>query len=337
MPPFQDYGLTPDTPEELAEILRGQVSFESYSGGDWAQEHGPYPQSKYRVPPDITWSSFQPELVRRKAHFDVLRNNGWCLWWWELARAFGLPMQQVLWSNQLQFTTCAGLAAAAAWMRKVIYQMLTDPVGWELINPMPMWAITKGYSIVGGQSMAAVKLGAARYGNYAVTDPGIGEYPGTVNRDVYEKAAPLAQDRQLCSCMIPNTLEALQLCLDALEVVAIGNRTACRNARLDGNGILIGVISGTWYHAHVYDAIRYVRGVPYFHWSNVWGPIYKGSKENDPEIGCWHTPDQARQMLAGASCWSTVYAEAKSKLVIGATPFTAPFVGYPDYILHTHS
>ena len=337
MPPFYEYGLTPDTPEELAEIRRGQVSFESYSGGDWLREHGPYPQARYQVPPDISWSSFHPELLRRKAYFDTLRNAGWCLWWWELARAFKLPMQQVLQANQLQFTTCAGFVAAVAWMRKVIYQKLTAPVAWEWINPMPMWAITKGYNIAGGQSMAAVKLGAARYGNYAVTDPGIGEYPGTVNRAVYEKAAPLAQERQLCSCMMPNTLEALQLCLDALEVVAIGNRAACRTARLDGNNILIGVISGAWSHAHAYDAIRYVRGVPYFHWSNEWGGIYKGSKENEPEIGCWHTPDQARQMLEGASCWTTVYAEAKCNLVIGSTPFTAPFVGYPDYVLHTHS
>ena len=129
----------------------------------------------------------------------------------------------------------------------------------------------------------------------------------------------------------------LQLCLDALEVVPIGNKIACRTARLDDNGILVGVISGTWRHAHVYDAIRYVHGVPYFHWSNEWGGIYKNSWENEPEIGCCHTPEQASQMLTGASCWTTVYAEAHSELSIGSTPFSAPFVPYPDYVLHTHS
>ena len=70
---------------------------------------------------------------------------------------------------------------------------------------MPMWAITKNYSVSGGQSMAAVKLGVTRYGDYAVTDPGIGEYPGTVSRDLYEKAAPYAQKRQLCNCRIGPT------------------------------------------------------------------------------------------------------------------------------------
>lgn len=337
MAAFHEDGLTPDTHEELEEIRRGRVSFEHFSGGDWEREHGPYPQSQYAVPPDISWSSFQPELLRRKEYFDTLRNRGWCLWWWVLARAYGLPMDQVLWANQMQYPSCAGVAAGLTWMRKVIYQKLTAPVRWEFLNPMPMWAITKNYSTGGGQSMAAVKLGAARYGNYAVTDPGIGEYPGTVDRERYENAAPYAQQRQLCSCMMPNSLEALQLCLDALEVVAIGNQTACRTARPDGNGILIGVIGGTWRHAHVYDAIRYVRGVPYFHWSNEWGAIYKGSRENEPETGCWHTADQARQMLVGASCWTTVYAEAQSELTIGTTPFCAPFVPYPDYVLHTHS
>ena len=332
-----EFGLTPDTPEELAEIQRGQVAFETYFSGEWEREHGPYPQSKYKTPPDISWSSFEPELRKRKAYFDHLRNSGWCLWWWVLARAYGLPMSQVLWANQGNFPSCAGFAAALAWMRKVLYQKLTAPIRWEKINPMPTWSITKGYSTSGGQSMAAVKLGAARFGNYAVTDPGIGEYPGKVSREIYEKAAGTAQSRQLCSCMMPATVEALQLCLDALEVVAVGNQTACRTARLDANDILIGVISGSWRHAHIYDAIRYVRGVPYFHWSNEWGEIYKGSKENDPETGCWHTPDQARLMLQGASCWTTVYAEAFQELEIGTTPFVAPFVGYPDDIRHKHS
>ena len=337
MSQFYEYGLTPDTPEELAEIQRGRVSFESFMSGTWEQEHGPYPQTKYNVPPDISWESFRPELQKRKEHFDRLRNSGMCLWWWEIARARGLPMKQVLQSNQYSDTTCAAFAAAKAYERKVIYQMLTAPIRWEAINPMPMWAIMKGYSTVGGSSMASVKIGAARYGNYAVADPGIGEYPGTVSREAYERAAQYAQKRQLCSCVIPNTVEAVQLCLDALEPVAIGNYTACKSCRLDSNGILIGVIGGKVAHAWNYDAIRYVRGMPYFHFSNSWGDMYKGCKENCPEIGCWHTRDQVIQMLENASCWATVYAEAFNTLGTGAAPFVAEFVPYPDYVLHRHS
>jgi hypothetical protein len=66
-----------------------------------------------------------------------------------------------------------------------------------------------------------------------------------------------------------------------------------------------------------YDSIRYVRGEPYFHWSNSWGEIYKGCKENCPAIGCWHTRDQVGQMLKGASCWATVYAEAFTAIRTG--------------------
>ena len=334
---FNAYGLTPDTPEELAEIQQGQTTFSSFFSGDWESEHGPYPQRKYKVPPDISWESFEPELQKRKAHFDKMRASGWCLWWWEIARALGLPMEQVLQSYQGGNPSCAGFSAAMAYMRKVIYQKLTAPIKWELINPMCMWAITKGYSTSGGQSLAAVKLGAAKYGNYAVTDPGIGPYPGKVSRDVYTKAAAQAQNRQLCSCVIPNTIAALQLCLDACEVVALGNSTACKTARLDSNGILIGVASGTWAHAHNYDAIRYVHGEPYFHWSNSWGNMYKGSKENDPMTGCWHTRDTAAQMIRGASMWCSVYAEAFEELTPGSTQFAIPRIVYPDYIKHTHS
>jgi len=337
MPPFIDYGLTPDTAEELAELRLHQTTFETYFSGDWEQTHGPYPQRKYKVPPDIVWASFEPELRRRKEHFDHLRNQGWCLWWWEIARAYGLPMDQVLWSNQGGDTSCAGLSAAMNWSRKTIYQKLTAPVRWDFLNPMAMWAITKGYSTRGGQSMAAVKLGAARYGNYAASDPGIGLYPGRISRELYEKAAPLAQDRQLCSCTIPNTVEAVRLCLDALEVVSIGNRRAWRTCRLDRNNILIAVPGDSWAHAWNYDAIRYVRSVPYFHASNSWGNIYKGSKERDPEIGCWHTAETVALMLQDASCWCSVYAEAFPELSIGSTVFAPKFVGYPDYVLHQHS
>jgi len=337
MSQFIDNGLTPDTPEELAEIERNQASFESYFCGEWEQIHGPYPQRKYKVPPDITWSSFEPELRKRKEHFDQLRSQGWCLWWWEVACAHSLPMDQVLWSNQGSATSCAGLSAAMTWSRKTIYQKLTAPVRWDFLNPMPMWAITKGYNTRGGQSMAAVKIGAARYGNYAASDPGIGVYPGRISRELYEKAAPIAQDRQLCSCTIPNTVAAVQLCLDALEVVAIGNYAAWRSCRLDGSNILVAVPSGRWSHAWNYDAIRYVRGVPYFHASNSWGNIYKGSREQEPEIGCWHTAETVALMLQGASCWCSVYAETFTDLEIGSTAFAPQFVPYPNHVLHTHS
>ncbi len=337
MPRFIDYGLTPDTPEELAEIRQGQTSFEHFYSGDWEQEHGLYPQRKYKVPPDIAWSSFEPELRRRKEHFDTLRNKGWCLWWWEIARAHGLNMKQVLWSNQANQTSCAGMSAAMVWSRKTIYQKLTAPIRWEFLNPMAMWAITKNYSTRGGQSMAAVKLGAAKYGNYAVSDPGIGAYPGRVSRDMYEKAAPQAQQRQLCSCTMPNTVAAVKLALDACEVVAIGNSRAWRTARLDKNGILVAVPSGGWAHAWNYDAIRYVHGVPYYHADNSWGEIYEGSKEHDPAIGCWHTEETVALMLQGASCWCSVYSEAVTDLAVGTTGFVPKFVGWPDYVLHKHS
>jgi len=337
MSQFYEFGLTPDTPEELAELARGRVSFDAYFSGSWEQEHGPYPQTRYSVPPDISWESFRPELLKRKEHFDRLRQQGWCLWWWEIARAHGLPMKQVLHSNQLLWTNCAGWSAAKAYERKVIYQMLTAPIRWDAINPMAMWAITKNYSTSGGSSMASVKIGAAKYGNYAIADPGIGEYPGTVSRELYEQAAPYAQNRQLCSCAIPNTVEAVQLCLDALEPVAVGNYTACKSCRLDANGILLGVPGGNWAHAWNYDAIRYVRREPYFHFSNSWGEMYKGCKENCPAIGCWHTREQTAQMLMNANCWATVYAEAYNRLDTGAVPFVPKFVPYPDYIIHRHS
>ena len=337
MPIYIDNGLTPDTPAELAEIQRGQVTFESYMSGDWEQEHGPYPQRKYKVPPDISWDSYEPELRKRKAHFDRLRLAGWCLWWWVIAAQYGLDLRKVLSWNQVQKPACAGFSAAAVWSRKTIYQKLTAPVRWEQINPMPMWAITKGYDDKGGQSMAAVKLGAARYGNYAVDDPGIGPYPGRIDRTAYQQSAPQAQSRQLCSCVIPNNIEAVKLCLDACEVVAIGNRTAWRTCRLDAIGLLLAVVSGNWSHAWNYDAIRYIRGIPYFHASNSWGNIYTGSREHDPEIGCWHTMEQAAKLLQTASCWVSVYAEAACDLEPGMTPFAPNFVPYPDYIRHTHS
>jgi hypothetical protein len=333
---FYDGGLLPDRPEELEEIAAGRVTFESFVSGDWAL--GPYPQAKYKVPPDISWESYKPELIRRKAHFDRLREQGWCLWWWEIAKAFGLTMKQVGNSNQLNYPSCAGFSAAKTYERKMIYQLLTAPVSWEAINPLATWAITKNYSIKGGQSMGAMKLGMAKYGNYAVSDPGIGEYPGRVDRNVYEQNAVKAQSRQLCSCMIPNpTVADIQLCLDACEVIAIGNGTACRTSRIDGNGINLGVIGGSWSHATVYDTIRYVKGNPYFHWSNSWGEIYKGSREGDPAIGCWHNAEGLHTMLRGASCWVTVYAEGFEDTNRLASQFAPPFVGYPDYVIHKHS
>lgn len=333
---FYDGGLLPDSPEELAELAAGTVTFESFISGEWA--HGPYPQTKYKVPPDIVWDSYKPELIRRKAHFDAMRLQGWCLWWWEIARAYRLPMDRVLRNNQLQYPSCAGWSAAGAYTKKVFYQKLTAPVLWEQINPLCTWAIIKNYSIQGGASMAGVRLGTAKYGNYAVNDPGIGEYPGKVDRAVYEQNAPRAQARQLCSCSIPRpTVADIQLCLDACEPVAIGNHTACRSCRLDGNRIKVGVIGGRWNHAHLLCSIRYVKGQPYFYWDNSHGDIYKGSMEGDPDTGCWFTADMLHVMLQDAQCWVTVYAEAFPDPGLLSTNFAPPFIGYPDYVLHKHS
>jgi hypothetical protein len=329
---FNEYGLTPDTPEELAELDANQVSFDTFVSGNW--NLGPYPQTKYLAPPEITWDTFVPELKKRKEHFDTLRDNGWCLWWWEIARAHGLPMDTVLQYNQLSYPSCAGFSAAAAYSRKVIYQMLTAPVIWEEINPLPTWAITKNYSTSGGASMAQVKLGTAKYGNYAVNDPGIGTYPCKVSKEAFTAAAPFAQKRQLCSSRMPNDVDALQLCLDACEVIAIGNGTACRTSRLDSKiGINLGVIGGNWAHATDYDSIRYIRKEPYFHFSNSWGNYYRGSNERDPAIGCWHTKSMAAQMLKSASCWVTVYAEAQNNLANNTAAFMPTFVPIPDYVI----
>jgi hypothetical protein len=328
---FHEFGLTPDTPEELAEISDGQVSFDTFVSGEW--QLGPYPQTKYLAPPDVTWETFVPELKKRKEHFDTLRDKGWCLWWWEIAKAHGLPMDKVLQFDQGRVGSCAGMSAAATYMRKVIYQLLTAPITWEQINPLAMWAITKNYSTSGGQSMLAVKLGAAKYGNYAVSDPGIGEYPCRVDRNTFEAAAPLAQRRQLCSSVMPNNVDALQLCLDACEVVSMGNSLACRTCRLDPqSGIKLGVLGNSWSHATNYDAIRYYKNEPYFHFSNSYGNYYRGSKENCPSLGCWHTRSQAEQMLRGASCWVSVYAEAQPSPTSGVS-FMPVFVPIPDYVI----
>jgi hypothetical protein len=330
---YNEYGLLPDTPEELSEIQNGCVTFDSFISGEWAL--GPYPQTKYLSPPDVAWDSFVPELEKRKAHFDKLRDNGWCLWWWEIAKAYSLPMDDVLWWDQWNYPSCAGFSAAAAYTRKVIYQLLTAPIIWEKINPLPTWAITKNYSVSGGASMAQVKLGVAKYGNYAASDPGIGQYPGKVDRDSYAAVAATAQQRQLCTSRMPNDVDALQLCLDALEVVAMGNSLPCRTSRIDDKtGIKLGVVGGTsWAHATNYDAIRYVKNVPYFHFSNSYGNYYRGSREHCPDIGCWHTKAAAAEMLKTASCWVTVYAEAKPMILNKSVPFMPPVVPVPDYVV----
>jgi hypothetical protein len=285
--PDEDHGYIPDefVPEDVAE-------FDAMTG-----KYDPSGQ-----PGIVSWDSFEAYAREQADTMDKIRSAGWIVLWWVIAKYCKIPIWD---SYQGQLGSCAGWSAGNGHMITVLYQMMLGAFRFVLINPLAMWVRTKNWSMSGGQSMSKVMLGGNQFGNHPVQTAGA--YTTRLSSDVkkrIESSANEATLHQFGACRLPGKGKELAtkivLCLRAGLVVCIGNSVRVSGCKIDGNGMRIATLGGTWAHATLFDGYIVVNGTIYLHWTNSHGNRYKGKDRFDsPESGCWMRVDQLEQFCNG--------------------------------------
>ncbi len=163
------------------------------------------------------------------------------------------------------------------------------PLIYSPFNPIVTWAITKGGSIRGGQTVSEMASGANDIGHFPE------ELVGTNNQNVPAYKEHLEAAKQYQSAILflnfkGKTLadEIIQCCAAGLSV-ALGNSTAVSGSTIDKNGVKIAVLRGRWAHATHFTGYRIVNGTEYIGWVNSHGSRYKSSDEGEPADMCWMT------------------------------------------------
>jgi hypothetical protein len=282
-----DYGYIPDefVPEDVLE-------FDARTG-----KYDPSAQ-----PGIVAWDSLEPYIHEQADTLDKIRSAGWRVLWWDIAKHCGVPIWA---SNQGSLGSCAGWSAGNGYMITVLYQMMLGAFRFVAVNPLAMWVRTKNWSMSGGQSMSKVMLGGNQFGNYPVKF--VGEYSTRLTREQISKielATAEATLHQFGACRLQTAAESLTskivLCLRAGLVVCIGNSVRVSGCKIDGNGMRVAQLGGTWSHATLFDGYIVINGTVYLHWTNSHGKLYKGSDRYDsPESGCWMPVATLKQFCGG--------------------------------------
>lgn len=162
------------------------------------------------------------------------------------------------------------------------------PLIYNPFNPIVTWAITKGGSLRGGQTVADMAEGANRLGHFT------GEMVGFDNQRMpphWRDAEKDAEQYQSAILFLEFRGEELveeifRSCRAGLSI-AFGNSMAVRGCRVDENGVRVAVIGGTWAHATHFTAFRQVNQTEYIGWVNSHGNIYTAGDEGEPGDMCW--------------------------------------------------
>lgn len=224
-----------------------------------------------------------------------------------------------LYWSQGQLGSCMGHADAfahhSATLQAIAYG---SPLIYSSINPVVTWAITKGGSTWGGQSVSEMAAGANRLGHF--TEEMVGEDNQRIPKNYrnYEDEAKRYQSSVLFLDFSGEELvEEIFACCQAGQSIAMGNSTAVSGSQLDENGVKVAVLSGRWAHATHFTSYRRTGGKEYIGWVNSHGDIYSSSDEEDPGDMCWMDKKTAIEFC------STI------------PQYGAPYVVFPEAPYHT--
>ena len=233
-----------------------------------------------------------------------------CLLPWQVLKHLSVDQKK---SNRLYFSqgsrpSCMGHADAFAHHSTTLQLIARGaPLIYSPFNPIVTWAITKGGSIYGGQTVSEMAQGAN----------GIGHFPeelvGNDNLNVPTYKNHLDAAKQYQSAILFLDFrgkeladEIIQSCAAGLSV-AIGNSTAVSGSTIDSNGVKVAVIRGSWAHATHFTAYRVVNSTEYVGWVNSHGARYKTSDEGEPADMCWMTRPLVEQFVSTAPAYGAPY------------------------------
>lgn len=233
-----------------------------------------------------------------------------CLLPWQILKHLSSEQKA---SDRLYFTqggkpSCMGHADSFAHHSTTLQLIARGaPLVYTPFNPIVTWAITKGGSTRGGQTVSEMAKGANTIGHFP------DRLVGTDNQSVpsYKSHLEAALDYQ-SAIMFLNFKgkeladEIIQCCAAGLSV-PLGNSTAISGCTVDKNGVKVATLRGSWAHATHFTGYRILNGTEYVGWVNSHGPRYKSSDEGEPADMCWMTRSLVEQFVATASGYGSPY------------------------------
>ncbi len=311
--------------DEYAEAIQEELQSSSVEFGTlW--ESGDMPILKH----DNAFKQWRKQQIEE---CNRLRNERiTCTLPWQVLK--NLPKEMKM-SDRLYFTqgwlgSCAGHGDGFGHCSTTL-QMIARGASliYHSINPVVMWAITKGGSTRGGQSVAEIAKGANTIGHFTE------DKVGTNNQVVppYEKFLEDAKKFQSAILFLnfrgkELADEIFQCCAAGLSV-PVANSLAVTGCTIDKNGVKIAVLGGYWAHMTHFTGYRVVNGTEYVGWVNSHGPRYKSSDEGEPAEMCWMPRTLVEQFVASAGGYGSPYAVFPESIATLDTAlyvkFTVPF------------
>ena len=263
----------------LSELQNAAVAFTTL----W--ESGQMPVLKF----DDAFKTWRNEQIRENEILVAERIT--CTLPWQVLKHLDSDRKESdrLYWSQGNLGSCMAHADAFAHHSSVLYWIARGaPLKYCPINPIVTWAITKGGSLRGGQTVSEMAKGANEIGHFIERLVGTNNLAMPSNYKSYLDEALKYQSSILFLDFRGDDLcdEIFRCCAAGLSV-AVGNSNAVSGATIDKNGIKVAMVSGNWAHATVFTGYRKVNGTEYIGWVNSHGSRYKTSDEGEPADMAW--------------------------------------------------
>ena len=266
-----DYGYVPNCAKILAtELFRRKC----------------VPWDEFSKPPVCDYAIFRERLKEREEETRKL-NEQYCFWPHVIAKKFGIPAWE---SHQGNLGSCTSFGVKNATHCKMMIQKAKNAeLLFEEINPFHTFALSKGGSTHGGQSLSEIANAYNDYGGFAVSD--VGKYDAGMNGDdVYDlpdETFKKAKNRQVGFTEIDvskyDPVEELFFLSKNHVPCIIGNYNTIGRSKVDENGVRVGVIDGRGAHCTATcGSYRKKNGVEYIGYAQSWGNTFSGG--DDPSL-----------------------------------------------------
>ena len=265
--------------EVLQDLQAAAVAFDTL----W--ESGQMPVLKY----DNTFVDWRNEQIRENEK--LVEERITCTLPWQVLNHLDPNRKESdrLYWSQGSVGSCMWHSDAFAHHSSVLYWIARGaPLKYCPINPIITWAITKGGSLNGGQTVSEMAKGANEIGHFIERLVGTNNQAMPSNyKQFLDEALKYQSSIMFLDFRGDDLCNEIFACCAAGLSVAVGNSNAVSGSTIDKNGIKVAVVSGSWAHATHFTGYRKVNGTEYVGWVNSHGARYKSSDEGEPADMCW--------------------------------------------------
>lgn len=245
--------------------------------------------------PVIQWDDVFVTFIRQRGQEieTMQREKTRCVFPWEVARWLDYDVR-ALYFSQGSRPSCMGHADDFAYRSSVLSSIaLGAPLIYEPTNPYVAWVLSKNGSQRGGQTPGLMAKTANKVGHFLCRDVGNDNLRFPKQYRDYRSSA---KKHQSGIVFLPGEgkelAEQILLCVKAGFGVALGNSLAVNGTQIDGNGVQIAELGGSWAHATSFAAWLNRNGQDYCFWVNSHGKRYTQGTLDEPADGCWMRADK---------------------------------------------